>query len=211
MYATTGQQFSGGVCILAQLLCGLLVPGSARANIVAVMLVNSSVSQAQGVMGDLKTALYLGVRPAAMFQAQLFGALVGVSASTATFVAILQLADDGKIDLGSAEWPAIGAVSQTLNAKLFGEQGVAAVLTGPLLWIVVGCAVAGVLGTLLLHHLSTKRWWSTRWWTKFVPSPILLGVAGLYGGINFAATSLLIVAAVYQVMMPLPVPYHGPF
>ena len=68
-----------------------------------------------------------------------------------------------------------------------------------------------MLGTLLLHHLSTKRWWSTRWWTKFVPSPILLGVAGLYGGINFAATSLLIVAAVYQVMMPLPVPYHGPF
>jgi OPT family oligopeptide transporter len=206
VYATTGQQFSGGVCILAQLLCGVLVPGSARANIVAVMLVNSSVSQAQGVMGDLKTALYLGVRPAAMFQAQLFGALVGVSASTATFVAILQLADDGKIDLGSAEWPAIGAVSQTLNAKLFGEQGIAAVLTGPLLWIVVGCAVVGVLGTLLLHYLSTKRWWSKRWWTKFVPSPVLLGVAGLYGGINFAATSLLIVAAVYQVMMPLPRP-----
>ena len=35
------------------------------------MLVNSSVSQAQGCLGDLKTALYLGVRPAAMFQAQL--------------------------------------------------------------------------------------------------------------------------------------------
>ena len=38
------------------------------------------------------------------------------------------------------------------------------------------------------------------------PPRVLLGVAGLYGGINFAATSLLIVAAVYQVMMPLPRP-----
>ena len=45
------------------------------------------------------------------------------------------------------------------------------------------------------------RWWSERPWTKFVPSPLLLGTAGLYGGINFTATSLLVVAFVYQVYL----------
>ena len=33
VYATVGQQFSGGVCILLQVLFGYLVPGSARANV----------------------------------------------------------------------------------------------------------------------------------------------------------------------------------
>ena len=46
IYATIGQQFVGGACILAQILFGVLVPGSARANILAVMLVNVAVSQA---------------------------------------------------------------------------------------------------------------------------------------------------------------------
>ena len=46
------------------------------------------------------------------------------------------------------KWPAIGAVSIALNAKVFGEQGPAAILHGPLLWIVGGCAAFGVLGTL---------------------------------------------------------------
>ena len=48
------------------------------------------VSQAQGVLGDLKTALYLGVSPPAMFRAQCLGALIGVAASATTFIVILQ-------------------------------------------------------------------------------------------------------------------------
>ena len=43
VYATTGQQFSGGVCILLQVLAGVVVPSSARANIIAVMLCNTIV------------------------------------------------------------------------------------------------------------------------------------------------------------------------
>ena len=151
VYASTGQNFTGGACIFAQLMCGVLVSGSARANIVAVMLVNTAVSQAVGVLADLKTALYLGVSPPAMFRAQLLGATIGVAASGATFLAILALSDAGKITLGTAEWPAIGAVSQTLNAKIFGEQGPAAVLHGPLLGLVAGCALFSVLGTLALY------------------------------------------------------------
>lgn len=58
VYATTGQNFAGGVCILAQIICGVLVPGSARANILAVMVINSATSQSMGVLTDLKTGLY---------------------------------------------------------------------------------------------------------------------------------------------------------
>ena len=36
------------------------------------------------------------------------------------FIFVLDLSEDGKIELGSAEWPAVGAVSQALNAKIFG-------------------------------------------------------------------------------------------
>jgi len=193
VYALTGQNFSGGVCILAQILVGVLVPHSARANILAVMLVNSSVSQAMGVCSDLKTALYLSVRPVAMLQAQLLGALVGVLASAFTFLYVIDLNDQGKIVLGSGEWPAVGAVSIALNAKVFGEQGPGAVLHGALLRIVIGCAAFGCLGTLALAAIPDRYAWK-RW----LPSPMLLGVAGLYSGLNFASTSVLLVALAYQ-------------
>ena len=61
IYATTGQQFSGGVCVLLQVIMGVLVPGSARANIIAVMLCNTVVSQSMGILQDYKSALYLQV------------------------------------------------------------------------------------------------------------------------------------------------------
>ena len=156
-----------------QILAGVLVPRSARANIVAVMIVNSAISQAMGTLGDLKTALYLQVRPRAMFHAQLLGAAIGVLASASTFLVVLELNDSGKIILGSGEWPAIGAVSQALNAKIFGEQGPGAVFHGPLLYIVLACAAFGVLGTLAIAAVpdgcACKRW---------LPTPLLLGVGG---------------------------------
>ena len=196
VYAVIGQNFSGGCCILMQVLCGVLVPGSARADIIAVMLVNSGISQAMGVLGDLKTAQYLSVSPRSMLQAQLLGALVGVLASATTFLIVLQLNDEGKIILGSGEWPAVGAVSIALNAKVFGEQGPAAVLHGPLLTIVLWCTAFGVVGTLTLAMIPDRHRWK-RW----LPSPVLLGVAGLYSGINFSSTSMLLVAVVYHVRL----------
>ena len=197
VYAVTGQNFSGGVCILVQILAGVLVPGSARANIVAVMIVNSAVSQAMGTLGDLKTALYLSVRPSSMLKAQLIGATVGVVASASTFLYVLELNDSGKISLGAGEWPAVGAVSIGLNAKVFGEQGPAAVLQGALLWIVVGTAAFGVVGTLAVGAVPDSCAWK-RW----LPTPLLLGVGGLYSGVNFSALTLLAIAAVYQLWLP---------
>lgn len=47
-----------------------------------------------------------------MFYGQLFGAIIGVMVSATMFVYVLSLNDSGKISLGSAEWPAVGAVSQ---------------------------------------------------------------------------------------------------
>ena len=49
-----------------------------------------------------------------MFMGQLFGAVIGVLVSATMFVYVLWLNDTGKIELGSAEWPAVGAVSQVL-------------------------------------------------------------------------------------------------
>ncbi len=57
---------------------GSLVPGSARANVISVMLCNTVVSQAVGIMQDYKTALYLQLRSRNMFIAQLYGASIGV-------------------------------------------------------------------------------------------------------------------------------------
>ena len=196
VYAVIGQNFSGGCCILMQILCGLLVPGSARANILSVMLVNSGISQAMAVLGDLKTALYLSVSMRAMLQAQLLGAVVGVIASASTFLLVLELSDAGKLTLGSGEWPATGAVSIALNAKVFGEEGPGALLHGALLNIVLACAAVGVVGTLALAAIPDRYTWK-----RYLPSPVLLGVAGLYSGINFASTSMLLIALIYQVYL----------
>ena len=198
VYATTGQNFTGGACILGQILCGLLVPGSARANIISVMLVNTAASQALGVLTDLKTAVYLNVTPRSMFRAQLIGAAVGVCTSVSAFIGILALNDAGVITLGSAQWPAVGAESQTLNAKLFGEQGIGAILHGQFMGIDVnnlltGCGIFAIVGTSMLYLIPDHKWWKA-----YLPDPMLLGMAGLYSGLNFSATSLLIIAFIYQ-------------
>ena len=196
VYATVGQQFSGGVCILLQVLFGFLVPGSARANVIAVMLCNTVVGQSLGILSDYKTALYLQVRPRSMFLGQLLGAAIGVLVSSSVFIFVLYLNDTNKIKLGSAEWPAVSAVSQTLNAKIFGEQGPSAVFHGPLLWIVVTCSVIGLVVPPLIHMVP-----DTKWWKRWLPSPILLGVGGLYAGVNFSCVTMLVIAAVYQVYL----------
>lgn len=135
--AKIAQTFSGGVCILLQVLVGFLLPGHARANIVAVMLCNTITSQTLTILGDYKTALFLRVKPWKMFVAQLIGTSIGVMISVGMFFVVLDLDKTHKIRLGSGQWPAIGAVSQGLNAKIFGEQGPASILHGPLLTIVL--------------------------------------------------------------------------
>ena len=87
------------------------------------MLCNTVVSQSVGILSDYKTALYLQVRPRSMFYGQLLGAAIGVLVSSSVFIFVLFLNDTNRIKLGTAEWPAVSAVSQTLNAKIFGEQG----------------------------------------------------------------------------------------
>ena len=87
------------------------------------MLCNTVVSQSVGILSDYKTALYLQVRPRSMFYGQLLGAAIGVLVSSSVFLFVLFLNDTNRIKLGTAEWPAVSAVSQTLNAKIFGEQG----------------------------------------------------------------------------------------
>ena len=94
---------------------GGLVAGSARANIIAVMLCNTVVSQSMGILQDYKSALYLQVKARNMFMGQLFGAIIGVLVSASMFIFVLGLNDSHKITLGSAEWPAVGAVSQVCS------------------------------------------------------------------------------------------------
>lgn len=106
---------------------------------------------------------------------------------------MLQLNDEGAIKLGSAEWPAIGALSQTLNAKIFGEQGPDAILHGPLLTLVAVCAAVSAAGTLALARLPNDRWYK-----KWLPDPTMLGVGGLYSGLGFSALTLLIIALVFH-------------
>ena len=196
VYATVGQQFSGGVCILLQVLFGFLVPGSARANVISVMLCNTIVSQSLGILSDYKTALYLQVRPRSMFYGQLLGAFIGVLVSSTVFIFVLFLNDTNRIHLGSAEWPAVSAVSQTLNAKILGEQGPSAVFHGTLLKVVIVCGMLGLVVPPLIHMVPDNKWWKI-----WLPSPILLGVGGLYAGVNFSCITMISIAAVYQVWL----------
>ena len=160
------------------------------------MLCNTVVSQSIGILSDYKTALYLQVRPRSMFYGQLLGAAIGVLVSSSVFIFVLYLNDTHRIHLGSAEWPAVSAVSQTLNAKIFGEQGPKAVFHGPLLVIVVVCGCIGLIVPPLIHMVDDRKWWK-----KWLPSPILLGVGGLYAGVNFSCMTMLVIAFVYQVWL----------
>ncbi len=87
-------------------------------------------------------------------------------------------------------------MSIALNAKVFGEQGLGAILHGELRTLVSLCAAVGVLGTLALHAIP-----ETCRWKRWVPPPLLLGVAGLYSGFNFAALTTLSLAVLYQLVL----------
>ena len=56
--------------------------------------------------------MIMQVKARNMFMGQLFGAIIGVLVSATMFIYVLWLNDTKKITLGSAEWPAVGAVSQ---------------------------------------------------------------------------------------------------
>merc|ERR1712072_782740 len=49
---------------------------------------------------------------------------------------------------------------------------------------------------ILTHFVPDRCWWK-----EWLPSPILLGVAGLYSGVNFMCITMLIIALVYQVWL----------
>jgi len=70
------------------------------------------------------------------------------------------------------------------------------VFHGPLLWIVVCCGLFGLIVPPLLHMVPDDKWWK-----KWLPSPILLGVGGLYAGVNFSCVTMLVIGFVYQVWL----------
>jgi hypothetical protein len=68
------------------------------------------------------------------------------------------------------------------------------VFHGPLLYVVIVCGLVGLFVPPLIHMVPDNKWWKV-----WLPSPILLGVGGLYGGVNFSCLTMLLIAFVYQV------------
>lgn len=193
--ATSGQNLTGPVCILLQMLMGLFVPRP-RANIVSVMICITVVSQSRALLSDLKTALYIGVRPRLVFYAQMLGALIGVVVSAAVFILVLHLNSEGHITIGSAEWPAVSASSQSLNAKIFGETGIGAVFQGSILYVLIPCLLFGIIGPILLRLVPEDVAWR-RW----LPDPVYLGIGGLCPGMNYSCMWMLFIAVLYQLYL----------
>ena len=62
--------------------------------------------------------------------------------------------------------------------------------------ILIGCVTVAVVGPFLLWLIPKEKKWK-----KWIPNPVLLGVGGLYAGVNFMCISMLIVAIVYNLVL----------
>jgi OPT family oligopeptide transporter len=154
---------SGALAKVTQLTSGVLAPGSVTTNLMSANISAGIALHSADLLTDLKSGYLLGAKPRQQFLAQFFGVVAG----SAFVVPAFRILVPDHTKVGTAAFPAPGAISWTsvarVLAKGIGELPVAS------RWLIV---IGGVVGILMV--LAERAWPKKK---AYIPSAIGFGLA----------------------------------
>lgn len=154
---------SGALAKVAQLTSGALAPGSVTTNLMSANVAAGVGLHAADLLTDLKSGYLLGAKPRQQFLAQFFGVIAG---SAFVVPAFRILVPDWTI-IGSAQWPAPGAITWATVAKVL-AQGVGQ-LSGPQRWLILIGSIVGIVMVLIERAFPKQK--------PYIPSAVGFGIA----------------------------------
>ncbi|KAI9019269.1 OPT family small oligopeptide transporter [Phycomyces nitens] len=193
--AITGTGF--GLNIVAEMICGFILPGKPVANMYFKTLGVNTVSQAGFMANDLKIGHYLKVPPRVVFSAQIIGTIIGSIFNYIINYTIIDTKREELLEANGRIWS--GSNMQVMNAAGITWGGLGPmVMFGPstqyyiILWaFVIGFAVP--IPFWLLHRYFPKVGFN------LVNTPMILYGLALFPNNNYSwVTCGLILALVSQ-------------
>ncbi len=154
---------SGALAKVTQLSAGVLAPGSVTTNLMSANISAGIAIHSADLLTDLKSGYLLGAKPRQQFFAQFFGVLAG---SAFVVPAIRILVPDHTM-VGTAQWPAPGAISWTSVARVL-AKGVGE-LPVPSRWLILIGGIIGVVMVLAERAFPKQK--------PYIPSAIGFGLA----------------------------------
>lgn len=181
MYAIAG--WAPDFTNLFQILGAGLIPGSSQANMYFELYSSRALTQATGLLADLKLGQYTKLPPRWTFTVQMVGTVVGGILNYIVMQSVVNNERDILLsNEGTRVWSGQQIQSFNANAVLWGALG--KVIYGPSgpYFIVPLCIVIGLVLPLPAYFL----WRKTRWeWLKYVNTAVLSWNLGdLAGGTN---------------------------
>jgi OPT family oligopeptide transporter len=154
---------TGALAKVTQLTAGVLAPGSVTTNLMTANIGAGIAIHSADLLTDLKSGYLLGAKPRQQFFAQFFGVIAG----SAFVVPAFRLFVPDHTVVGSAQWPAPGAITWASVARVLakgvGELPVAS------RWLIV---IGGTIGILMV--LAERKWPKKK---PYIPSAIGFGLA----------------------------------
>lgn len=154
---------TGALAKITQLTAGVLAPGSVTTNLMTANIGAGVAIHSADLLTDLKSGYLLGAKPRQQFYAQFFGVIAG----SAFVVPAFRILVPDHTSVGSAQWPAPGAITWTsvarVLAKGIGELPMAS------RWLIL---IGGVLGIVMV--LAERAWPKHK---AYMPSAIGFGLA----------------------------------
>jgi len=154
---------SGALAKVTQLTAGVIAPGSVTTNLMSANISAGIALHSADLLTDLKSGYLLGAKPRQQFFAQFFGVIAG----SAFVVPAFRILVPDHTKVGTAAFPAPGAISWTSVAKVLakgvGELPVAS------RWLIL---IGGVVGIVMV--LAERAWPKKK---AYIPSAIGFGLA----------------------------------
>lgn len=174
---------TGALAKITQLTAGVLAPGSVTTNLMTANIGAGVAIHSADLLTDLKSGYLLGAKPRQQFYAQFFGVIAG----SAFVVPAFRILVPDHTAVGSAQWPAPGAITWTsvarVLAKGIGELPVAS------RWLIL---IGGVVGILMV--LAERQWPKQK---PYIPSSIGFGLAFTLPASNVISMFLGALIALY--------------
>jgi OPT family oligopeptide transporter len=159
----TGQTPQGSISKITQFTFGAIDPTRTATNLMTANITAGATVHASDLLGDLKSGYLLGANPRQQFLAQVIGVLAGGLVVVPVFYLLIP---DASL-LGTARWPAPGAIVWKGVAELV-THGFGALDPTARLGFAIG-AIVGIVLPLLEVALPKHR--------QYIPSATGIGVA----------------------------------
>lgn len=182
---------SGALGKITQLFAGIAAPGSVTTNIMSANVAAGIGIHSADLLTDLKSGYLLGAKPRQQFYAQFFGVLAG----SAFVVPAFRLLVPDHTVIGTAQWPAPGAISWASVAKVL-AKGVSE-LPVPSRWLILAGGLTGIVMVLIERAFPKKK--------PYIPSAIGFGLAFTLPASNVISMFLGALIALYLEVKKKPI------